>query len=84
MRDLYQEMTDRIGSDGVWRQQLINLMAGSGLGGGWPMNATTGNRYNGVNVLLLMGLTVFNGKEHVPAASQQWATFNNEPKAAES
>ena len=76
MRDLYQEMTDRIvaqmeSGDSNW----INPMAGSGLGGGWPMNATTGNRYNGVNVLLLMGLTVFNGKEHVPAASQQWATF---------
>lgn len=76
MRDIYQEITDRIvaqmeSGDSNW----INPMAGSGLGGGWPMNATTGNRYNGINVMLLMGLTVFNGKEHVPAASQQWATF---------
>ena len=76
MRDLYQEMTDRIvaqmeSGDSNW----INPMAGSGLGGGWPMNATTGNRYNGINVLMLMGLKVFNGKEYVPAASQQWATF---------
>ena len=66
MRDLYQEMTDRIvaqmeSGDSNW----INPMAGSG-GGSWPMNATTGNRYNGVNVLMLMGMA--------PSA-RAWATF---------
>ena len=66
MRDVYQEITDRIvaqmeSGDSNW----INPMAGSGLGGGWPTNATTGNRYNGINVLMLMDL----------APSGAWATF---------
>jgi len=66
MRDLYQEMTDRIvaqmeSGNANW----INPMRGSGLGGSWPMNATTGNRYNGINVLMLMDL----------APSGAWATF---------
>lgn len=62
-------MTDRIvaqmeSGNANW----INPMRGTGTGtgaGGWPMNATTGNRYNGINVLMLMDL----------APSGAWATF---------
>jgi len=73
-RDIYQEVTDRIVSaleQGVGPWVLPhNALAG------FPANATTGRKYNGINVFLLY-LTA----QEKGYASNRWATFKQAKKA---
>lgn len=69
MRDIHQEVTDRIlaslDSAGQWKpcwHRLGNV--------GMPLNAVTGKRYQGINVLLLWSEAQARGFE-----SSRWATY---------
>ncbi len=69
-RDIYQEVTDQILAyleEGVtpWRNPIAR-----GSGDGWPKNLLTGNRYRGINVLLLSMKAWVRGY-----GSDYWMTF---------
>ena len=69
-RDIYQEVTNQILSyleEGVapWRNPIAQ-----GSGDGWPKNLLSGNRYRGINVLLLAMKSWAQGY-----ASDYWVTY---------
>lgn len=71
--DLYQEVTDKIVSEleagrAPWAQPWGAPGAGAPIG--LPTNGATGRRYSGINILLLWGAAIEDGR-----SCQTWLTF---------